>query len=236
MAVTDCGYLSAGEGGAMIDFPIDDVISWMPELLDGLALSVKVTLASLAIGIPFGLLLALGVQAKSKFTRGLCLVIVEIGRGAPALILLQFIYFGLPSAGITMTSIVAAIAALSWNTGAYTSEIIRAGLESVPAGQKEAVMALNMSRIDGLRYVILPQGLRVAVPALLGFSILIFQATSLCFTIAMPELISRAYEIGSTTFLYFPALLAAGILYAMICIPASMLVSWVEKRAGRFSR
>jgi len=71
---------------------------------------------------------------------------------------------------------------------------------------------------------------------LLGFSILIFQATSLCFTIALPELLSRAYEIGSTTFLYFPALVAAGLLYASICIPASLLVSYAEKRAGRFSR
>lgn len=220
----------------MIDFQIDDVISWMPELLDGLALSLKVTIASLLIGIPFGLCLALGVQAKSKLMRGVCLVIVEIGRGAPALILLQFIYFGLPSVGMTLTSFVAAVFALSWNTGAYTSEIIRAGLESVPAGQKEAAQALNLSRMDSLRFVILPQGLRVAVPALLGFSILIFQATSLCFTIAMPELISRAYEIGSTTFLYFPALVAAGLLYASICIPASLLVSYVEKRAARFSR
>lgn len=220
----------------MIDFPIDDVISWMPELLDGLAISLKVTIASLVIGIPFGLCLALGVQARSKFLRGLCLVVVEIGRGAPALILLQFIYFGLPTAGITMTSLIAAIFALSWTTGAYTSEIIRAGLESVPAGQKEAAQALNLSRMDSLRYVTLPQGMRVAVPALLGFSILIFQATSLCFTIALPELLSRAYEIGSTTFLYFPALVAAGLLYASICIPASLLVSYAEKRAGRFSR
>lgn len=220
----------------MIEFPIDDVISWMPELLDGLMISLKVTFASLLIGIPFGLILALGVQSNSKILRGICLVIVEIGRGAPALILLQFIYFGLPSAGLTLTSLVAAIVALSWNTGAYTSEIIRAGLESVPAGQREAVMALNLSRGDGLRYVIIPQGLRVAVPALMGFSILIFQGTSLCFTIALPELISRAYEIGSTTFLYFPALVTAGILYASICIPASILVSHVEKRAARFSQ
>ena len=220
----------------MIDFPIDDVISWMPELFDGLLISLKVTFAALALGIPFGLVLALGVQSNSKLLRGLSLIVVEIGRGAPALILLQFIYFGLPSAGMTLTSFLAAIVALSWNTGAYTSEIIRAGLESVPMGQKEAAMALNLSRMDGLRYVILPQGLRVSVPALLGFSILIFQGTSLCFTIALPELISRAYEIGSTTFLYFPALVAAGILYAAICIPASVLVSYVENRAARFSQ
>ena len=125
--------------------------------------------------------------------------------------------------------------ALGWSTGAYTSEIIRAGLDSVPGGHKEAVSALGLSRMDGLRYVILPQGLRVAVPALLGFSILVFQASSLCFTIALPELISRAYEIGTNTFFYFPALATAGLFYVAVCMPASFLVSYVEHRAGTYA-
>jgi polar amino acid transport system permease protein len=127
------------------------------------------------------------------------------------------------------------VIALGWCTGAYTSEIIRAGLDSVPSGHKEAVDALGLSTIDGLRYVILPQGLRVAVPALLGFSILIFQGTSLCFTIALPELVSRAYEIGTNTFFYFPALATAGLFYVAICVPGSFLVSYVEHRAGAYS-
>ena len=84
--------------------------------------------------------------------------------------------------------------------------------------------------MDGLRYVLLPQGLRIAAPALLGFAILVFQSTSLCFTITLPELISRAYEIGSTTFLYFPALTAAALFYVALCLPASSLLSLVERR------
>ena len=90
------------------------------------------------------------------------------------------------------TEAASAIAALAWNTAAYTSEIIRAGLDAVPQGQQEATSALGMSRGDALRFVIIPQGLRVAIPALLGFSILVFQGTSLCFTIALQEIISRA--------------------------------------------
>jgi polar amino acid transport system permease protein len=133
-------------------------------------------------------------------------------------------------------SYTAAVIALAWNTGAYTSEIIRASLLSVPAGQGEAATALGMSPGDEMRYVIVPQGLRVALPALLGFSILIFQGTSLCFTIALPELLSHAYEIGSTTFRYFPALFCAGALYAAISIPAALLVSHVEKRAGVYAQ
>ena len=125
---------------------------------------------------------------------------------------------------------------LRWCTGAYASEILRAGLNSVPQGQREATNALGMSRADALRFVIIPQGVRVAIPALLGFSILVFQGTSLCFTIALQEIISRAYDIGNTTFLYFPALAVAGLFYAAVCIPASLLVSAIEHRAGHYAR
>ncbi|MBN8952684.1 MULTISPECIES: amino acid ABC transporter permease [unclassified Rhizobium] len=218
-------------------FPtFEEIASWTPDLLGGLSISLQVTALSLLLGIPFGLLLALGVLARNRTLRIASLLLVEIGRGAPALVLLQFIYFGLPSAGLTIESFAAAVIALAWNTGAYTSEIIRASLLSIPQGQREAAEALGLNRTDELRYVLLPQGLRVALPALLGFSILIFQGTSLCFTITLPELVSRAYEIGSNTFRYFPVLLCAGALYACISIPAACLVSYVEKRAGLYAQ
>lgn len=213
----------------------DDFVSWLPDLWAGFIISVELTVASLLVGLPLGLLWALGVQSKSMPMRALCLVLVEIGRGAPALVLIQFIHFGLPSLNLPLPAFVSAVVALGWCTGAYTSEIIRAGLDSVPGGHREAVSALNLSTMDGLRYVILPQGLRVAVPALLGFSILVFQGTSLCFTIALPELTSRAYEIGTNTFFYFPALATAGLFYIAVCVPGSFLVSYVEHRAGAYS-
>ena len=214
----------------------DDFVSWLPDLWSGFIISLDVTVLTLLIGVPLGLACALGVQAKAPPLRLICLGFVEVGRGAPALVLVQFIYFGLPSTGLSLSSFASAIVALTWSTGAYTSEIIRAGLDSVPAGQKEAIGALGLSRADGLRYIVLPQGLRVAVPALLGFAILVFQGTSLCFTIALPELISRAYEIGTNTFFYFPALATAGLFYVAICLPASFLVSYVEHRTGAYSR
>ena len=206
---------------------------WFPSLLDGLKLSVAVTAVSLALGIPLGLILALGVQSKTVAWRTLALFLVEIGRGAPALILLQFTYFGLPNAGVALSSFVSASLALAWCTGAYTSEIIRAGLEAVPYGQKEAATAIGLNRWDALRYVIVPQALRVSVPPLFGFSILMLQASSLCFAIALPELVSQAYIIGSNTFRYMSILLLTALFYAVICIPATIAVSALERRLGR---
>ncbi len=206
---------------------------WFPTLLDGFAISVEVTAVCLVLGIPFGLLLALAVQSKTALLRWGALVVVEIGRGTPALILLQFAYFGLPSVGVTLGSFTAASLALAWCTGAYTSEIIRAGLQAVPAGQTEAAEVIGLSRIDALRYVILPQGLRVAVPALLGFSIIMLQASSLCFTIALPEIVSQAYVVGSNTFRYLPIFVLAALMFAAVCIPATILVAVFERRLGR---
>lgn len=203
---------------------------WFPDLWHGLLLSLQVTALALLIGIPLGLLFALGVSSRTLPLRWLTVVVVELGRGAPALILLQYFYFGLPSAHITLTAYSAAALALAYCTGAYTSEILRGGLEAVAQGQREAAEVIGLSPLDALRFVILPQALRIAIPALLGFSIMIFQASSLCFTIALPELVSRASMIGSSTFQYMPVLVLAGVMYAALCIPAALLVGHLEHR------
>ncbi|MBB3773427.1 polar amino acid transport system permease protein [Angulomicrobium tetraedrale] len=213
----------------LLDFWRDSV----PQLLDGLEVTLRITGVALALGIPLGLALALGVQSPTSSIRYPSLAIVEIGRGAPALILLQFAYFGLPSAGLSLSSFAAASMALAWTTGAYTSEIIRAGLQAVPRGQREAAVAVGMTHIDGLRFVIVPQAMRIAAPALLGFAVLMLQASSLCFAIALPELLSQAYIIGTNTFRYMPILCLAGALYAAICIPASLAVASIERELSR---
>jgi polar amino acid transport system permease protein len=163
-------------------------------------------------------------------------VIVEIGRGMPALVMLQMVYFGLPETGIVFDAYGAAVVALSLTTGAYTSEIIRAGLRAVPEGEIEAADALGITRADALRYVVIPQGLRIAVPALLGFAILILQVSSLAYTIGLPELLSQAYSIGASTFQYLPVLVLAGVMYLLITVPGGWLVDAFERRLSRHLR
>ncbi|MFJ3115222.1 amino acid ABC transporter permease [Pseudomonas protegens] len=205
-------------------------LAWFPELWKGFVLSIQVTAASLALGVVLGLLLALGVSAPRRAVRYPSLLIVELGRGAPALILLQYFYFGLPSAGLTLSSFWAAALALAYCTAAYTSEIIRGGIEAVAQGQNEAAEVIGLNHFDALRFIILPQALRVALPSLLGFSIMMFQAASLCFTIALPEIVSRASAIGSSTFEYMPVLTLAGLMYAAVCAPATLGVAALEKK------
>ena len=212
---------------------IADWIDWLPDLANGLWVSVRITAVSLIVGLPIGLLLAVMASHQNLAVRTVSVVLVEIGRGAPALVVLQLFYFGLPSVGITLSAFVAAGAALALTTAAFTSEILRAGLQAVPQGEIEACKTLGVSSRDTLRFVVIPQGLRIALPALMGFSILIFQATSLTFTIAVPELLSQSYSIGSSTFNYLSVLILAGLLYAVITIPASWLVASTEKKMSR---
>jgi len=206
---------------------------WMPNLLQGLVLSLQVTAAAVALGVPLGLLLALCATSPYRWLRNVVAVVVELGRGAPVLVMLQFVYFGLPTAGMALTSFAASIVALALSTGAYTSEIIRAGLQSVPAGQLEAAHAIGLNRFDTLRLIVLPQGLRVAVPPLLGFALVMLQASSLCFTIALPEVFSRANNIGSETFMYLQAFVLVGLMYVSVCIPSTWLIGSLEKRMSR---
>lgn len=212
---------------------LQDWLGFLPQLASGLWVSITVCLAALVIGLPLGLVLALGSSGRSRAVRWPSIAVVEIGRGAPALVVLQVFYFGLPSAGVTLSSTMSACLALALTTAAYTSEIIRGGLQAVPRGELEATEALGMSRPDALRFVVIPQGIRVAIPPLMGFGVLIFQATSLAYTIALPELLGRAYSIGSSTFQYLSVLALAGLMYAAVTIPASLLTDRAERRMSR---
>lgn len=212
---------------------MNDWADWLPRLWDGLVVSLQVTGLSLVIGFVIGLGFALLSSARSRFVRWPAVVLVEVGRGMPALVMLQLVYFGLPGVGITLNAFPATVVALTLTTAAYTSEIIRAGLRAVPAGELEAANALGLSRADALRFVVIPQGLRIALPTLMGFAILIFQVSALAFSLGLPELLSQAYSIGAATFRYFDILVLAGLLYLAITIPASWLVDRLERRLSK---
>lgn len=212
---------------------LSDWIEWSPRLLQGLWMSVQVTGLALLIGVPLGLGLAVLAGVKNPVVRWIVLIYVEIGRGMPAIVMLQMVYFGLPDVGIVLNSYVATVVALALTTSAYTSEIIRAGLRAVPEGELEAAAALGLKQWDTLRFILAPQGLRIALPTLLGFSILILQVSSLAFTLGLPELLSQAYSVGAATFQYLSVLTLAGVMYLIITVPGGWLVENLEKRMSK---
>ena len=205
-------------------------VEWSPQLFQGLLVSLRLAGLALLFGLPVGLVLALVSSSRNWLVRSLAVGLVEIGRGAPSLVVLQMVYYGLPATGLTVAAFTSGVIALALTTAAYTSEILRAGLNAVPHREIEAGWALGMTHRDVLRFVVIPQGILFAVPALMGFAILIFQATALTYTIAIPELLARAYRVGAATYLYLDVLTLAGLFYLAVTVPFGWLVSYTERR------
>ncbi|NUP73284.1 MAG: amino acid ABC transporter permease [Sinomonas sp.] len=210
-----------------------DWAGYLPQMMSGLGVSLTIAAVSVVVGYPLGLLLSVMVSQRNLAARTLGLVIVEVGRGAPALVILYLFYYGLPKFGIAFESITAACLALIWNSAAYSSEIMRAGLQSVARGQHEASHALGLSQRDTFFRVIMPQGMRSAIPGLMGVAIQMFQGTSLAYAIAVPELMKSAYNIGSQDFNYLQIFALAGLCYAVISMPATWITVFFEKRLAR---
>jgi polar amino acid transport system permease protein len=161
------------------------------------------------------------------------LVLVEVGRGLPLLVLLYLFYQGLPQLSVVLSALASAVWAFTWSAAAYATEIIRSSLRSVGSGQREAANAIGLDDQDQFRFVILPQAARIAIPPLLGLAIIMFQLTSLAYVIAYSEVMQSAYFLGTKTFNYFPVFLAAAAVYASVTIPASALVTGIERRLSR---
>ncbi|MFE5837979.1 amino acid ABC transporter permease [Arthrobacter sp. NPDC056493] len=208
-------------------------LGWLPALAPGLVVSLQLTGLSLLFGFPLGLLFAVMAAAKPAPLQWISFLFVEIGRGLPALVLLYLLYFSLPDAGITLTSLTTAIIALTWNTGAYASEYFRAGIASVPLGQKEAALTSGLRGWTGFRLIILPQALRISTPPLAGLAVLVFQGSALAFVISVPELMSKGFEIASITFEYLSVYLLTAVIYGSLTLVFLGLVRLLEHRLGR---
>ncbi|MGL3805356.1 amino acid ABC transporter permease [Paeniglutamicibacter sp. R2-26] len=208
-------------------------VGYLPQMMGGLGVSLSIAAVSIAFGYPLGLGLSIMVTARNLAVRAVGLAVVEIGRGAPALVILYLFYYGLPKFGIAFESITAACLALIWNSAAYSSEIMRAGLQSVARGQLEASSALGLSRSATFLRIVMPQGMKSAIPGLMGVGIQMFQGTSLAYVIAVPELMKTAYDIGSQDFNYLQIFTLAGLCYAAVSMPATWITVHFEKRLAR---
>jgi polar amino acid transport system permease protein len=205
----------------------------LPELLRGLGVALQLTVLALVLGFPGGLLTALLVSRRNWLAKLVGLVIVEVGRGLPLLVLLYLVYQGLPQIHLSLTNFLSAVAAFAWSTAAYSSEMFRASLNALPNGQREAALASGMGQLDTFRFVLLPQALRIAIPPLLNLAVQIFQATALAYVITVPEIMQHAYFLGTVSFLYLNVFLLAGVLYAAVTLPSSALIAVLERRLSR---
>jgi polar amino acid transport system permease protein len=210
-------------------FNISIMIKTMPLMLKGLVMTLKLCAAVILLGLVGGLLVALGNLSPRKWLRLPSIIFTDIFRALPPLVLLIFIYSGLPFAGVEISPFTAVVLAFFLNNSAYYAEVYRAGILSVPKGQLEAARSTGLSKSQALVHVVLPQAVRNVLPDLLSNTIEVVKLTSLASAVSFAELLYSANMARSVTYNASPLVLAA-LIYLVLLWPLVRLVSRFQRR------
>lgn len=192
--------------------------------------TVWVSLLAFIGGGAAGFLVALAKTSRSDFLRKLSGSYILLVQGTPVLIVLFLTYYGLSLLGWKLTPMLAAMFAMSIYASAYLGEIWRGCIEAVPAGQWEASESLAMTRAQQLRYVVLPQAIRLALPPTVGFSVQVIKNTSITSIIGVVELTRSGQLINNATFQPFQVYVTVAVIYFVICYPLSRASKRMERK------
>jgi polar amino acid transport system permease protein len=203
--------------------------------VEGLLVTVQLGLASIVLGLVFGLFLALVRLYGAAVLQVTARIYIDVFRSIPLLVLLIVIYYALPFVGIRLSPFAAATTALTLVSGAYTAEIFRAGIEAIPRGQFEASMALGLSWRQMMTDIILPQAVKVVIPPLTNNCINVIKDTALASVVAMPDLLKQATQAQALAANPTP-LITAALIYVALLWPLVLLVSRFERRMKVGSR
>jgi His/Glu/Gln/Arg/opine family amino acid ABC transporter permease subunit len=198
--------------------------------LRGVWITAVMAVTSLALGLPIGLLLALARVQSNRFVSTPAAVYVEVMRGTPLLVQILFVYFVLPTVGINLPAYASGVLALTLNAAAYISEVIRAGILSIDAGQMEAARALGMSYWQAMRRIILPQTFRRVVPPLTNEGIALLKDSSLVSVIGLTELARTGQELASRYAAPLTIWPFVALLYLALTFPLTRVAEHLERR------
>ncbi|MCC7273960.1 MAG: amino acid ABC transporter permease [Alphaproteobacteria bacterium] len=215
-------------------FDLDIMRAALPYLLQGLWTTLLLVALVVPLGLAGGLIVALLSTSRRRSVRWPLVVYVDFFRAFPPLVLLIFIYAGLPFAGLELGAFASVAIGFFLNTSSYYGEILRAGIESVARGQMEAARSTGLTKAQAMAWVVLPQAVRNVLPDLVGNTLEVAKLTSLASVVALPELLFAARSAQSLTFNPSPIVLAA-LIYFVLLWPFVRLLSRLEHRtlAGR---
>lgn len=202
-----------------------------PTLMSGLATTALLCLIVIPLGLVAGLGAALGSLSPRRWLRWTTIAFVDVFRAIPPLVLLIFVYSGLPFAGIRLSPMEAVAIAFCLNNAAYYGEVYRAGILSIGDGQRQAARSTGLSGSQTMAYVILPQAVRNVLPDLVSNTVEVVKLTSLASVVSLAELLYSADMARSVTYNASP-IVAAGAIYLVILWPLVRLVSRLERRIG----
>ncbi|KUR59724.1 amino acid ABC transporter permease [Bacillus safensis] len=210
---------------------MDTIINAFPYLMDGLQTTLYIFVVAIILGFIIGLIVALFRLSPFKLLNFIALVFVNAIRGTPFIVQLFFIYFGLNTLEfISLDRVPAGIITVAINAGAYFSEIIRAGIQSIDKGQTEAARSLGFTGGQNMRFIVLPQAFRRMLPAITNQAIISLKDTSLLSIIGIADIMQRGQVQASATFDPLNVWLIVGVIYFVIIYLLSLLASYAERR------
>lgn len=217
-----------------MNFQFEKIYPSLPYLAEGALTTLQITAVSLLLGFILGTILALFKISKYKILSWIGIIYTSIFRGVPVLVQLFLFYFAVPElTNYTISAFEAAVLTFSLNGGAYISEVIRGGIQSVDKGQREAALSLGVSEKSIMFNIVLPQALKHILPALVNESIVLLKNTTLVSTIGVVDIMRRAQLIQSTTFLAFEPFIVAALMYYIIVMALAWVAKILERRVRR---
>ncbi|HTB03885.1 MAG TPA: amino acid ABC transporter permease [Bradyrhizobium sp.] len=210
-----------------------DASEFFPILLQGVGLTILVTVGSLVLSTILGLVWAMMRVSGIRVLSGVSAGLINLIRGIPIIVLLFYLYFVMPDFGITLTALQAAILGLGIAYSAYQAENFRAGIEAIDKGQIEAAQTIGMGWWLTMRRVVLPQAVRIVLPPYGNIMIMLLKDSSQASTITVAELALQGKLIASSTFKNTSVFTLVALMYLTMSIPLILLVRHLEKRASR---
>ena len=208
----------------------DFISEWGPFILGGVTITIVVSVLSILFATLFALFGALGRLSRVAPIYATATLYVSLIRGTPLIVQLFFWYLGLAQFGIVLPALVAGVFGLAFNYGAYMTEVFRAGIQAVPRGQVEASAALGMTERATMRRIVLPQAIRIVIPAIGNDFISMTKDSALVSFVGLQELFWRAQTVGSAHFQNFSTLMLAALMYWVLTIVFSLFQERLEKR------
>lgn len=218
----------------MYQFDWSVAYEYMPALMRGLVVTLKVSAISELVGIVLGLLLALCRLSAIAPLRYFAIAYIDFLRGIPVLVMLLWVYYGFSILfGLNLTEMQAAVIGLGCSYSAYLAEIFRSGIQAIPVGQREASRTLGLAGWQILAYVVLPQAVRIIVPPLGNTAISMLKDSSLVAIIAVSDMMRQTMIAASETFRPFELYAAAAVIYYILTLLTARIVTVIERRLDR---
>jgi len=218
------------KGGSAVNLDFTAIVPSIPYILKGIGVTLQIAIGASIIGFIVGILLALCKIGKVNVLRWFADFYTSIFRGTPLVLQLLIIYYAVPQLfDIQIEPIPTAIMAFGLNSGAYISEIIRAGINAVDKGQMEAAQALGIPYTKMMKDIIIPQAVKNILPSLVNEFITLNKETAVVTVISALDIMRRAYIVGGSTYRYLEPLLFAGVIYYIMTLVLTFLGKRIEK-------